>query len=343
MGIIDKILIRADAANKIGTGHVMRCFSLAQGIKDAGTQVAFLCFEIPDKLEKLLQNEKIELIKVSGLIIGSKEDARLTYDYAKRLGADWIIADGYRFGGDYQRFIKEQGKRLLVLDDYGHSDFYYADIILNTGLDSYDNMYSNREAYTCLLTGPKYISLRREFLNKEREKREIPEQGNKLLVTMGGSDPEEVTIKVVKGLKNLENDIQVKVVGGPSCVFFQKLKDFEKEGNISIIQDTEEMAGLMEWADIGISAGGGTLAEMAYMGLPSIIIKTAENQYASILYEKYGASLYLGDADKVSEEEISRCVKLLSWDPKKRLQMSGNGRKLLDGKGGRRIFEYLKQ
>ena len=342
MHIRKKILLRADASNKIGIGHVMRSFALAQAWKDMGIQVIFLCFEIPDQLEQLLKKENIKLIKFINKPIGSTEDARLTGNLAHKLGIQWVIADGYDFKGDYQKFIKEQGLKLLIVDDYGHSDFYCANIILNTGLDIYKRLYVNRAPDTQMLFGPTFISLRREFLEKDKWKKTIAKQGTKLLVTMGGADPEEATLKVIEALIKSSNRFEVKVVIGPADASINKLKATAGDSSVSILQNVEGMADLMAWADIGISAGGGTLAEMAYMGLPNIILKTAENQIGSNLYEKKsGTSWYLGSATEVSKEQIRHCIESLSVDFSKRQEMSRKGQELIDGKGSQRILEFI--
>jgi len=100
----------------------------------------------------------------------------------------------------------------------------------------------------------------------------------------------------------------------------------------------------MSWADIGISAGGVTLAEMAYLGLPTIVIQTAENQAACKYYDtKYGTSVYLGDAETVTKDQILDSVMLLYGDSWRRQKMRENGWNLIDGNGGRRVYEALMQ
>lgn len=336
-----KILLRADASRKIGIGHVMRLYALAEAWQDMGGQAVFFCFDLPGKLENLLKRENMKLIKSANSLIGGKEDAQLTAGLAHELGVSWVIADGYDFKAPYQNLIKEQELNLLIMDDYGHSDYYVADIIINRGLDTQESLYAKRECYTRLLLGPKYISLRREFLKKQRSKK-ISQEANKLLITMGGADPNQVTLQVIESLKKIKCDLEIKVVVGPAYTFIENLKACAGNGNVLIMQDVDDMAALMDWADIGITAGGGTLAEMAYMGLPNIIIKTADNQYASALYDKkFGTSLFLGDAQEVTKEQISCCVESLCNNYLKRQEMSENGRRLIDGKGSQRIFEYL--
>lgn len=339
-----KILIRADASEETGIGHVMRCFALAQIFKDMGSEVFFLCLKIPIKLEELLIKTNIEFLRFYDDFTDIKGDAELTVNIARALSINWVVADGYAFDEKYQSILKEDGLNLMIFDDYGQSKYYSADIIVNPGLGADKNIYSNRASYTRLLLGPKYFPLRQDFLRAGMCSKEISSVGNRVLVTMGGSDPRHSTLKVIESLIGLDKFLQICVVIGPSYACPDRLRSAIDKSQILLLQDVESMAALMSWADIGISAGGGTLAEMAYMGLPNIIIKTADNQYASALYEnEIRTSIFLGDVQVITNEQISSCVKSLCKDYLKRQEMSNNGQRLVDGQGCRRIFEYIEK
>lgn len=342
MKINPTILFRADASAETGTGHIMRCLALAQALQAWGCEIVFLCFKIPERLKRLLQRENIEVVVFCDDGIGSTGDADITARIAHVLQADWVIADGYAFDGPYQRMIKEHRLNLMALDDYGHAQDYAADIILNPGIRPNPDLYLRRRPSTQLLLGPQYFPLRREFLEIPRYPRLTSPLGEKILVTLGGADPGQVTLKVIESLTELDQQLQIRVVAGPSYPDLDRLKAAIRQRQILLLQEVDDMAELMMWADIGISAGGGTLAEMAYLGLPAIIIQTAENQAASRFYDtEYGASLYLGDAGTVSNDQILDSVKLLCANSLKRQKMRENGWKLIDGNGGRRVYEAL--
>ncbi len=337
-----KILIRADASEDIGIGHVMRCFALAQFFKNMGSEVYFLCLKIPVKSEELLIKTNMELIRFYDDFTNMEDDAELTAIIARALSINWVVVDGYAFDEKYQSILKEHDLNLMVIDDYGQSKYYSADIIVNPGLGADKNIYSNRASYTQLLLGPKYFPLRQDFLRAGMYSKEISSVGNRVLVTMGGSDPRQATLKVIESLIGLDKYLQICVVIGPSYACPDRLRSTIDKSQILLLQDVESIAALMSWADIGISAGGGTLAEMAYMGLPNIIIKTADNQYSSILYEnEIGTSLFLGDVQVITNEQIRSCVKSLCKDYLKRQEMSNNGRRFVDGQGCIRISEHI--
>ncbi len=183
----------------MGTGHVMRCLALAQAWQDAGGQVVYAMAAGIAGVEARLRAESIEVLSLS-VPPGSPEDAAATARAAHARRAAWLVLDGYHFDGRYQRAIHEAGLHLLALDDYGHAEHYWADLVLNQDLNAEEGLYYRREPYTKLLLGTQYVLLRREFLRAARPVRDIPERAGKLLVTLGGADPDNVTKNVLRAL-----------------------------------------------------------------------------------------------------------------------------------------------
>ena len=337
-----KFLIRADASRESGIGHLMRTYALAQTFIDLGNEVSYLSLEIPATMENLLDRDNIEIVRFYTKLIGSNQDAEITADIARALKVDWVIADGYSFDSEYQDVIKKQGLRLMVIDDYGHADFYRSDIILNPGINPHPDLYRKKDDNVQLLLGPEHISLRREFLKTSGCPKEIVPLGKRVLVTMGGSDPVQATWKVVDSLRDLTAKLEITVVTGSLYPYTKRLEAaIRGSENILLLHNSDDMAALMDWADIGITAGGTTLSEMAYMGLPNIIIQTADNQSSSKYYELFGTSIYLGDAELISRNQIQNSVDLLIADSSRRQMMSETGRKLIDGKGNKRVYDAL--
>ena len=200
-----KLVVRADASTQIGTGHVMRCLALAQAWQDVSSDVIFIMATKTPAIEARLKSEGMEVVYIP-VQIGSVEDARETINLTRKFDTDWIVVDGYSFGGDYQKIIKDDGLRLLMIDDYGHAEHYYGDIVLNQNISADEKLYVNREPYTQLLLGVKYTLLRREFWQWRGWKREIPIVARKVLVTLGGSDPDNVTLKVIQALQLVKSD-----------------------------------------------------------------------------------------------------------------------------------------
>jgi UDP-2,4-diacetamido-2,4,6-trideoxy-beta-L-altropyranose hydrolase len=328
----------------MGTGHIMRCLALAQAWQDSGGKAIFAMGMDAPALEDRLKSEGMEVVHLSAEP-GSSEDAGMTADLARKMGAGWAAVDGYHFGSDYQRIIKESGLRLLFIDDNGHADHYYADIVLNQNLHANEELYRKREPYTKLLLGTEYVLLRREFWPWRGWKREIPEVARKVLVTLGGSDPDNVTLKVIKALQEVEVDgLEALVVIGAANTNRKELdKVLESSKHIRLESNVLNMPSLMAWADIAISAGGSTSWELAFMGMPCVILVMAENQiYVARQLGKIGFAINLGWHEDIELNKTADNLTKLLNDYKTRLNMSEIGPELVDGKGLDKIVTNLQ-
>ncbi|MBL1198519.1 MAG: UDP-2,4-diacetamido-2,4,6-trideoxy-beta-L-altropyranose hydrolase [Nostoc sp. GBBB01] len=340
-----KLLIRVDASTQIGTGHVMRCLALAQAWQDAGGQVIFvMATEAPD-LKTRLQSEGMEVIHLP-IEIGSAEDAEETAKLARQFDANWVVVDGYQFGTKYQEIIKEFQLKLLFLDDFGHAKQYYADIVLNQNIHADEGLYVSRQPYTQLLLGTSYSLLRREFWQWREWERSLPLVAKKLLITLGGADPDNVTLKVIQGLQQVEVEgLEAVVVVGASNPHYEQLLVLSQESKfpIHLKRNVTNMPELMAWADVAVTAGGSTCWELAFMGLPSIVLILAENQRAiAEKLEAMGVVVNLGWHENVSTLEIALRVTQLLITAGSREKMAKCSQELVDAKGSSRVLSYLK-
>jgi UDP-2,4-diacetamido-2,4,6-trideoxy-beta-L-altropyranose hydrolase len=341
----NQIVFRADADTRMGNGHLMRCLALAQAWRNAGGQATFLTVSDSLLLKDRLQSEDMAVASLSACP-GSVDDARQTNALAKKIHASWIVLDGYQFGSAYQKILKDSGRSLLFIDDFSHAGHYYADIVLNQGISAVPTLYPNKEAYTQLLLGPRYALLRREFLSYRDWKREHPDTAKKILVTMGGSDPDNATGKVIRAIQHLEQDPEVVVVAGSNNPHYQKLKAMvdNSPAPIRLLQNMTDMPALMAWADTAVSAGGSTCLEMAYMGLPNVILVLAENQQANAdSFNAAGISVNLGRHDEIDAPALTKGLNMLISDQKLRTKMSAEARKLVDGTGTNHILSSIDQ
>ncbi|MGG3888379.1 UDP-2,4-diacetamido-2,4,6-trideoxy-beta-L-altropyranose hydrolase [Metabacillus fastidiosus] len=336
------LVIRADASSLIGTGHIMRTLALAQLFKKS-VKVQYVCAEITNELLNLLIKEQIE-VKLLNEKLGTKEELLATINYIKLLNTQWIIIDGYEFDESYISGLKDTGLKVLLIDDFGQLNYYAADIVLNRGVYAREDMYLNREPYTELLLGPKFTVLREEFLRWKGVPKKIKKVPRNLLVTMGGADPNNITLKIINMFDRVLLDhYTIKVVLGAANTHANVIKERVKRINIDVelIEIANEMPTLMNWADIAITAGGTTLFEMAFMGLPSAVIQIAENQRsAKVLAEKYNTCIFIGEDRKILDTDIKKVISILQ-DPKMRYAMSVNGQRLIDGDGNKRIIKKM--
>lgn len=339
------LIFRADASVSMGTGHVMRCLALAQAWQDAGGCAVFAMVESTPAVLELLRTEGFEVLPVLTRA-GTDEDSRQTVALARAQRAEWVVVDGYHFGGDFQRALKTAGLRVLFLDDNGHAGSYSADLVLNQNVHAAESMYGRREPYTQVLLGTSYSLLRREFGAWKGWRREIPETGRKVLVTFGGSDPGNFTVVVMQSIRQVKiPGLETVVVIGASNPHYASLEKIQSELGraVRLERNVSDMAKLMAWADLAVSAAGTTCLEMCLLGLPAIVVAVAENQRAAAReLEKRNCVIQL-DAQSFRPEGAAELIQQLLQEPRTRLSLSQHGRELVDGNGAIRVISAIEE
>ncbi|MFZ1395918.1 MAG: UDP-2,4-diacetamido-2,4,6-trideoxy-beta-L-altropyranose hydrolase, partial [Candidatus Promineifilaceae bacterium] len=343
------LLVRADASTQRGTGHVMRCLALAQAWQRQGGQVRFLLAERLVGLEKRLAAENVHLCYISDHIaVGSAADAAETIAHAQNLNAAWLVVDGYDFGVDYQQKVTLAGLPLLFVDDFGHCEDYSANLVLNQNVYASESLYSQRNSNTKLLLGCDYALLRAEFLPWVGWERETKPEAQKLLVTLGGSDANNQTLKVLQALAFVETPLAVTVLIGAANRHKNVLEEtaiaLQHKHQITFLQNTADIPALIAQADIAVSAGGTTNWELAFLGLPTLILIIAENQKGiAHTLQRLGVAHQLGWYEKVDAAGIGQALQAYLADHPKRQQMAQRGQELVDGFGAERVVAAMMQ
>jgi spore coat polysaccharide biosynthesis predicted glycosyltransferase SpsG len=234
----------------------------------------------------------------------------------------------------------------LCVDDAGKSNRYVADILLNQNLTARQSLYPNCHPDAQLLLGPSFCLLRREFTPWRTWQREISAVGRKVFVTLGGSTPAEVGVRVMESLARARVEAlrAIFVVGGssPDAAALENCAVRFPE-KISIRRDVSNMAELMAQADIGISAAGSTCWELCLLGLPSILLDVAENQVPIALeLDHLGCALYAGSGIRVAPDELANSLESLLASREKRQLMSRRSRELVDGMGAERVVSAMR-
>jgi UDP-2,4-diacetamido-2,4,6-trideoxy-beta-L-altropyranose hydrolase len=338
------LLVRADSGTAIGIGHVMRTLALAQAWQSAGGSVMFLKAPGDPAADDRLRSEGMEVAHVRSTIAGD-DDAAETIMHARRRDARWIVVDGYQFPGSFPVQLREAGFRVLHVDDAMLHEEYCADIVLDQNIYASEAMYQRRAPHTQLLLGTSYTMLRREFLESgppaEREKSGKPH----VLVTLGGSDPENITRAVVDALQQIEPECctATVVVGGANPHLAELDAMVSRSPNIELCANVTDMPELMRKADMAISGGGSTMWELCYMGVPSIAIELAENQRMIVnTLDKRSAALGLRWQDVIEIAPLVSSIDRLLSDAALRQSLRDTAREIIDGKGTTRIIEAMQ-
>lgn len=336
------IWIRADANSEIGTGHVMRCLSIAAAIKKCGQEI---CFILADEFPlTLLQDRGMHYRVLHTSYDKTDEELPLLCKWLSEDKPQLLLIDSYYVSGEY---IAKAGK--LVKTAYIDDMFFPscpADILINYNI--YGDMLPYREvanARTALLLGTAYAPLREEFCDV---KYSLQEEVKHVLITTGGSDKYNLAGRIVEAAlqKAVTGKLHYHIVSGIFNQHYPCLKKLEQEhGNIHIHQNVTNMAELMQACDVAITAGGSTMYELCAVGLPMICFSFADNQkkqvetFAGREIVCFGGDYELQE-EKMLEEVIVHLGKLAkSWEARK--AYSQRGKAIVDGRGAERIAKIL--
>ena len=167
----------------------------------------------------------------------------------------------------------------------------------------------------------------------------------KILISLGGSDYKNYTLSILQAMESIDENLKFLVVIGPLNQFYDVFKDYVKETdlNVDLIKSPKNMRDIYIESDMAISAAGSSCYELAYFGIPNIIIAIAQNQYniARELDNK-NISFFIGEKEKFKEEKLLEKVEELINNIKVREKMKENSQRLVDGKGKIRIVDYLE-
>ena len=335
------LLIRADANVSIGTGHVMRCLALAQAWQDRGGTAGFVASELPVPLADRLARERIVPAMISA-IPGSSDDAAATIAQARQAGANWVVIDGDRFQTGFLKLVHDAGLRVLLIDDFAHREGIPVELIVNPnpGVDS--ETYRMRAAGAKVLAGPRYCLLRREFRVAAEAAERSERIGNRVLISLGGSDPDNLTPRIAAALAGCA-DLQLTLVAGPGNHAIDELRRLHA-ANVRVIWDAKNMAELMSLADIAVIAAGGTLWELLAMGCA--VLSYARNAMQKSVLQSLardGVIVEMGDAAAFDSATLALEVKRLSESSSAQKRMAGLGRTLVDGAGADRVVDAMMQ
>lgn len=337
------LLIRADASAAIGTGHVMRCLALAQAWQDVGGQVAFVMAEVTPAIEERLRSENMSLHRIDGPP-GSDLDRAQLMELTCNCHPSFIVVDGYRFGATFEKALKNETHKVLLIDDNGLCGCYSADFVLNQNMHAAENLYQKREEYTRLILGTKYALLRREFIGAHSH-RHIPEIARKLLVSMGGSDPENVTLRVMEAIEKVEiAGLEVTILVGGSNPHLTWVSETAAKSRHScrILHNLSNMRDVILWADLVISAAGSACWEYCALGLPAILVVVAENQAPNAqALATAGAVKLVSAGARFRVAEMAEQITCLANSPQERQALSQTGSTFVDGEGASRVVSIL--
>jgi UDP-2,4-diacetamido-2,4,6-trideoxy-beta-L-altropyranose hydrolase len=334
------ILLRADAGPGSGVGHAMRCLALGQAWRDRSARVVFATREGAPGVEARMRAEEIEVLRVEA----TNSDARSLEmgRIAVEIGAAWTVVDGAPLSEGLIDALHDARCRVAMIDDEGTSAG--PDVIVNQNAHAAPSLYEGCPATTRLLLGPPYALLRREFRGRPPPRRDFPAVGRNVLVTLGGSDADNTTSRVLSALEGVGIEpLDVTVAVGTSNVHAEAVcrQAAQSRVRVRVERDTTRMAELMAWADVAVSSGGSTVWELAFMGLPSLVGSIAADQRALVGSSPFFESM--GPFNSVTSESLSRALRALLLDRVRRMEQCSRARAVVDGRGCERVLTELSE
>lgn len=341
------VIFRADASVEIGSGHVMRCLALAQELKKRGVECRFICREYRGNYLQEIRRRgymayglpalssdtntvdiptEYQSCSVPCSVTDWARDAEQTKALINEISVDWVVVDHYLLDFRWERALRPICRFLMVIDDLADRP-HDCDILLDQNYYSdIGRRYQGLLMRSCnALLGLAYVLLRPEFEMAKRRRRQRDGTVKRILIFFGSSDPTGQTQAVLAALQNMGTaGILVDVVVGDTNPNRHLIKQIcDRTFGVSYYNSVRNMAELIVKADLGVGAGGSSMWERCYLGLPTITVSTAKNQKETTEdTAKLGAIEYLGPSNLVSSNTYECAISDLISDPVRVKKMS---------------------
>jgi UDP-2,4-diacetamido-2,4,6-trideoxy-beta-L-altropyranose hydrolase len=362
-----KIIFRVDASIEIGTGHVMRCLTLANALREKGAECSFVCREHVGNLVQKIRSQGFDAIVLSSTktrkTVESQSDES-PVSHARWLGTgwfadaeqtaavigatiyDWLIIDHYAIDYRWEAVIRPCVRRIMVIDDLADRR-HDCDLLHDQNWfgDGAASRYRGLIPTECtVLLGPAYALLRPEYAMLRALMPPRDGEVRRLLVFLGGSDPTNETGKVMDALA--QPDLAHLLVDVVIGVNHPDPEDVARKAaaspGIYVHSGRPSLAGWMARADLMISAGGSTSWERMCLGLPAIVISIADNQTeTNIAMQAVGYIDFLGEYARVNSDMIAQAVRHCLQDPERLKMMSRQSQALVHGTGADRVCDFV--
>jgi UDP-2,4-diacetamido-2,4,6-trideoxy-beta-L-altropyranose hydrolase len=332
------IVLRTTASKQIGFGHLRRCLTLAAALRTSSGGARRIAFWIDG------DSAAVSVAEADGFearwIAGAEPET--TAAWLRRAGAVILIADSYDIPPEAFSAWRPLADRLVVLDDLADR-FLDVDVVLNGSPHAAQLSYRTSAGATRLL-GPAYALLRPGF--RDRPPHAIVEAPSRVLVTLGGADPQGSTKAVVGAVERALPGAVIDVVVGPLFgptpeLNLMAARDLDR---LRLHRELDDLSGLMTSADIAVSGGGQTLYELAASGVPTVALCLADNQQPNVTALANVSLLPAGALAEAAAGEFQRVeetCRRLAADRALRARLSRAGQSLIDGRGAARAADVI--
>lgn len=340
-----RALIRTDASVEIGSGHLMRCLTLADQLAGKGADVAFVCRDLPGGMFDLLQVRGYRSARFSLGADSQQADAEATIRAAQNLfpdGLDWLVVDQYQLDALWECALRPHARKIMVIDDIANRR-HECDLLLDQNYESTERYRKLVPENCCLLLGPKFALLRPEYAEYRKSMKSRNRGMQRALVFFGGSDDRNITGLSVEALSERDlRNLDVDVVIGANYRHRERLESQVAQRPKTLIYGPRpHLADLMAQADFAIGAGGVTNWERMCLGLPSLVVTTADNQVPiSEILNNEGAIRLVGDSEGITTDNLLSAI-VDEIEMHQYLRRSEIALRKCDGMGTQRVIDAL--
>jgi len=363
-----RVSFRVDASQTIGSGHVMRCRSLARELRRQNDEVQFICKNLPGNLIEYLREDsfKVAILEESDtylrenssleyrpavLSISEKSDASHSIDIVREFKPDWLVVDHYSLGVVWENYLRKTGVKICVIDDLARK--HNCDLLID------QNYYGNypEERYigklqnNCsIFLGPRYALIDKNYTHIRRNLNKRDGHVSKILVFFGGVDKKKFTMQAIKALNHYTlSDIDVDIVIGNANLHRDEIFEYAKKfPRYKVYENLPDLAALMHKNDLMLGAGGSTTWERCCLGLPAIVVAVSKNQqqFSELLFNTEIQFRVFDDSennlDSLNELDWISSIQCIRKAPERMKLCSIRSMKLVDGLGVNRVTAHFK-
>lgn len=358
-----KFLFRVDASVSIGSGHVMRCLTLAMVLRTRGAHCHFVSRAHQGHLIELVRQRGFEVTELAPVSVPAGDDAgpahaawlgsswqadaEQTRALTLELKPDWLVLDHYALDQRWESMVQPASTRLLVIDDLADRA-HACDLLVDQNLGRSASDYRGLVSAGCkVLAGPDYALLRPEFANLRDTSlaRRSGARLRHLLLNMGGVDQHNATGEVLAALcgTKLPADCRISVIMGMQAPWIAEVRELATRmpWATEVLVNVADMAEQMANSDLAIGAAGSTSWERCCLGLPTLMVILAANQEAgAAALQDAGAAVLLGRAGDIRATLPAALCDI--QHPGRLGQIAAAAAALVDGHGAQRVLRALE-
>ncbi|TNB79524.1 UDP-2,4-diacetamido-2,4,6-trideoxy-beta-L-altropyranose hydrolase [Pseudomonas sp. Fig-3] len=362
------VAFRVDASLLIGSGHVMRCLTLADALRLEGAECHFICREHPGHLLDFIRGKGFNIHRLSTvdstassggpvrqsvepahthwLGVTQLQDAEACRKILENLKPDWLVVDHYALDAQWETSLQAFAPRLLVIDDLADRT-HVCDLLLDQNLGHTERDYSTLVPNDCrLMVGPQYALLRPEFARlreQSLERRHSPELQH-ILITMGGVDQANATRVTLEALKTcpLPANCRISVVMGLKAPNLADVADAATNmpWSTEVLVNVTDMGERMVSADLVIGAAGATSWERCCLGVPTIMVVLADNQKSGAAALLSSGCVELIEQVRDIPKKLPAAIRALA-NERALTELSENARRICDGLGVQKVIKQM--